>query len=602
MQAKRTTLTVSAALLGVLPSWAWAQVGAPGQAPAGAPAQAPAGNPSAAPTSPQTPGTATSPGTAAGTSPGQTVSPVAGQAPGTTGNGQNAAPTATAVSAFGTGAGTSNGSLPNATGDPQNPNFDLTRTIASSVASSAALVQARRNLEIDAKRVEEARANGRPNVSANGSATRFDAATRVSIGGGPPVEVLPDHTEALSLAITQRLDLLGQVRATVNQARLQSAADRYIVDSLTNSRVLLANTTYYNLLRAIHQVQVADANLRNSRAQQVVADKLYRGQVGQKIDVLRANTLVAQAEQSLLAAQNQRDLAREEFNNLVGRPLDSPVVLLDTPGVTVGVDLPTSSASAPVGTAPTAPAFAPFALPTADVDAVNLNQNLQDAQTLRPEVLQNAVLVRVAETGIRIARFGQEPTLALSASGNYYPTTSFQTPRERTAAITATISIPLYDGGLTRARIAESRLRRDNAQTALESSRTDVALDVREAYLNLQTTARQIASANTALEQAIAARQLAQVRYEGQVGLFLEVTDAQAALVRAESAQVDAVYNYLTARARFENAVGRPSFAPQAPGAVSPTAPVKPVAPPTNTPAGATPSAAPTVTAPGTNP
>jgi outer membrane protein len=87
-----------------------------------------------------------------------------------------------------------------------------------------------------------------------------------------------------------------------------------------------------------------------------------------------------------------------------------------------------------------------------------------------------------------------------------------------------------------------------------------VTLDVRQADLNLLTAARQIGAANTALQQAIAARQLAQARYEGQVGLYLEVTDAQAALVQAENSQVNAVYDYLVARAQFENALGTPQI------------------------------------------
>ena len=59
-------------------------------------------------------------------------------------------------------------------------------------------------------------------------------------------------------------------------------------------------------------------------------------------------------------------------------------------------------------------------------------------------------------------------------------------------------------------------------------------------------------------EQEHLLRQLAELRYKGQVGLYLEVTDAQAALVQAENNQVDAVYNYLVARAQFQNAVGTP--------------------------------------------
>jgi outer membrane protein TolC len=38
----------------------------------------------------------------------------------------------------------------------------------------------------------------------------------------------------------------------------------------------------------------------------------------------------------------------------------------------------------------------------------------------------------------------------------------------------------------------------------------------------------------------------------------LEVTDAQTALVQSENNQVDAVYNFLVARAQFQNSIGAP--------------------------------------------
>jgi outer membrane protein len=469
--------------------------------------------------------------------------------------------------------------------DPS-PNFDLARTVRAALGSSASILNAQRQVDIDEKLVDVVESRNRPSVNATGTATRFDAPTNVSIAGGPPVNVLKDHTEQLTLSLDQQIDFLGQVRAARSQARLQQAADRAILQLQTQDRTLRAKSIYFELLRGQHQVQVAEANLRSAQIQEQTARRLYEGQVGQKIDLLRATTNVAQAQQDLTAAQNRRDVARASFNDLVGRPLSSEVQAQDVPGVSVGVDIQPSGASVGDATKTTLPAFTPFSVPTAEIDSINVDESIRIAQTRRPEVLQSAALARAAEVGIRIAREGQEPTFSLSASGNYFPTTSFQAPRQRTAALTATIRIPLYDGGLTRDRVAEARLRSEVAKTSEESSKSDVALEVRQTYLNLMTAARQIDAANVALEQAIAARQLAQVRYEGQVGLFLEVTDAQAALTRAENSQVDAVYNYLTARAQYENVLGIPALQ-QTNTLTIPTSTTLPAVTPTTSPTAA---------------
>lgn len=432
--------------------------------------------------------------------------------------------------------------------------YDLARTIADALQSSSDLQVAIRNVQIDKKQADAALAAGRPTLGTSASATRFDQATNVAIGNGPPVQVLGSHTEQLSILLGDRLDITGQIRASASQFFLQSTADQYSYASIRNARILRAKSIYFNLLRAQHQVQVAQAALTTARRQLLDAQNLNIGQVGQKIDVYRAATQVAADQQQVTAASNNEQISEQNFNDLVGQALATPTQVEDVPGVTVGTSVVDTSA---VG-ANTQLSFTPFSVSQSALSAIDLDQSLKTAFTGRPELLVDQVNIRVAQTGIRLARAGLQPTLALNAAGNYFPTLSFQDPRRRTAAITATLNIPLYDGGATRDRVEEARLRTSNAETILDSDKSSVALDVRQSYLNLLTDARQIDAANSALQQAIAARQLAQIRYEGQVGLYLEVTDAQAALVQAENSQVNAVYDYLVARAQFENAIGRP--------------------------------------------
>ena len=431
--------------------------------------------------------------------------------------------------------------------------WNLASATEASLRSSSSLVIAQRTAEIDRKRADEQAAAAKPNVNAAASATRYDQATKIAIGGGPPVEVQKDHSEVLSINLANKIDLTGQVRTAVNQAKLQSEADEYQVKQIRNERILRTRSIYYNLLRARHQVQVAEASLRDALLQQTTAVNLNAGGVGQKIDVLRANTQVATAQQNRFQALNAEGIAQANFNDLVGQPLNTPVFLEDIPGAVVGnTVVPSPAVGAPAETQPL------FQAPVAEVNAIDVNSSLATAIATRPEILAAETLVRANSLGIKLAHAALEPSLQLSAAGNYFPTTSFQMPRQRTAEITASIVLPLYDGGATRARVAQAKLREENAQTSLESRKADVALDVRQSYLNLLTAANQITAANSALEQAIAARQLAQIRYEGQVGLYLEVTDAEAALVAAQNSQVNAVYNYLIARAQFYNALGTP--------------------------------------------
>jgi len=432
--------------------------------------------------------------------------------------------------------------------------YTLERTIKEALEASTDIQTATRIVQVDRKQAEAELARLKPSLQLDANAARYDGDTVISISGVPPITVLKDHSETVTLGASLDLDVFGQVRRAASQSTLQSLADQMNLVSIRNARILYAANVYYTLLRSEHQVEVAQAALTTARQQQATALKLNLGQVGQKIDVLRANTQVADSEQELTSARNNLAIAHNNFNDLVGRALDMPLQAEDVPGVTVGVAITTEKKNDDKSSTP------PFEVSIDSTDHLDVAGSVRGALQRRPEVLAAQIQVRSAETGIKLARGGLDPTLSLSAGGNYYPTTSFQSPRQSTAEIGINFSIPLYDSGATRARVESARLQSDNAKSILDRRRKDVALEVRQAYLNLAASARQIGTANTGLTQAIAARRLAQARYEGQVGLYLEITDAQSALIQAETSQVNAVYGYLIARAQFENAIGAPAM------------------------------------------
>ncbi|MGC4044252.1 MAG: TolC family protein [Armatimonas sp.] len=401
--------------------------------------------------------------------------------------------------------------------------FTLEKAIAQALERSNTVKNAKRTVEADKKRIDEAGSAGKLNIGASASATRFDQATKISFTPDTPaITVLPEHSESLGITLAQRLDIFGQIKLATDQARLQSLADTFAADGTVRAKRLQAQQTYFGLLKARDQVKVAQSALDAANVQKKQAQTLFDEGVGQKVDLLRATTTQVQAEQSLEAAKNGEAVARAAFNDAVHIPLDTPVEL------EMVTEIP--------------------ALP----DEANVTKLAES----RDDVLQAETLARAALVGVSIARAGDKPTLALQATGNYFPTTSLQSPRQRTAALGVSLSIPISDGGLTRARTDEARLRAENAQGTVGITRGNAALEAKQAYLNLRTARTQIETARTAAEQARAARDLAQVRYAGQVGLFLELSDAQNALVRAESAAIDALYEYHSARARLESATG----------------------------------------------
>lgn len=447
---------------------------------------------------------------------------------------------------------------------PGAPSFTLAQTIQMALNASSQLQIANRNLDRDRALIDQAEAGYRPRLSASGTEVYLDQPVKIKFGSGPPILVQPISTQTLTAALSLPVDITGQVRAQIEVARLTFLADVYTRNRIQNQRILDAQTAYFTLLRSEHQVDVAQASLNDAQTQYAIAERQFANGIGQRLDVYSAATQVSQAQQNLLAAQNQLAIAQNNLNDIIGRPMAAPVAVPDVPGVDVGVNI-TGGTITP-GTNPNALVTPPSNLPSLYTPPAltipTIDQSVANAMANRPELQADQVNIEAAHRQIKIAHAGQEPTLALGANSNYYPTTDFQNPYHSLDVFTATVNIPLYDAGITRDRVREAKDTEANARTQYAGDQTDVELQVRQAYLNLNTAEQQINAADTALQQAIIARQLAQVRYANGVGLYLEVTQAQEALASAETNQVNAVYNYLIARAQFENAMGTPTTNP----------------------------------------
>ena len=434
--------------------------------------------------------------------------------------------------------------------------FTLADAVGAAIKASTGIMIAKNNVRADKSKIDAAEAATRPTLSAGATGSRYDQATDVKFGTGPAVQVLGSHSEALSLNAGEQIDLSGALSAATTMAKLQLLADQLQVLTERNARILQAKELFYDVLRTQHLVDVAVASHDAANAQQVIANRLFEQQVGQKIDLLRADTQVAIAQQQVVQAQTKYDIAKSNFNDTVGNPMDTDVVLVDPDADKFGyISQPTTHIKAPIGNTP---------LPEVgignSISNISLTEATAQALSDRPDLAMAALDVKIAQTGITIARTALSPTLRLNAGGFYFPTTSFQTPRQRTADITATFTIPIYDGGVARDHINEAKEQQKSASQLLDSGKTNVTNQVRNAYLIAVSDEAIVRLSSATVEQAVAAQQLAQVRYEGQVGLYLEVIDSQAALVQAEADQLNAFYNYETARAQFENAIGAPTL------------------------------------------
>ena len=124
--------------------------------------------------------------------------------------------------------------------------------------------------------------------------------------------------------------------------------------------------------------------------------------------------------------------------------------------------------------------------------------------------------------------------------------------------MTATVSLPIFDGLRARSNIDLARAQERLAQTQLQLSREAVAVEVAKARAEL-TRARTVFEAR--LQNSTNAKeafQLASLRFSRGLSTQLEVSDAQLALLTAESTEARATFDVFLASAELARALGRP--------------------------------------------
>lgn len=387
-------------------------------------------------------------------------------------------------------------------------------------------------------RVNENRAGFNPGASGNFVFTHLDEGSTITFPGpnGQPqtIPIVRQDQKTLSVGATLPIDIVGLIRTAVQQAQFQEIAARLDFNRTRNDLVLNIRGAYYDVLRARAQVRVAETALRNAQDQQATAEAQLRAGTGTRFDVLRAQTTVANAQQNVIAARNQVNLATATLNNVLGLDQNTPTQTVET-----------SNAAPP---------------------SVDFNGEVSTAYQTRPEVLEADANIRAAEKGVTLARRSYLPTLGLGVNFNYTPDAGGFAPKTTAWAATATVSFPIFDQGLSAARVQQARADVNTARINKQVTLDTVALQVRQAYLALIEAQDRLNVTTAGLAQAEEQYRLAQVRFRAGVTAvpggspLLEVSDALNALVQAQTNQVNAQYDVQTARARLDQAVGRYAF------------------------------------------
>ena len=333
------------------------------------------------------------------------------------------------------------------------------------------------------------------------------------------------------LTLTMPVYTGGQLEGAIKAADLTMDASELGLEQSKQQVKASTMAAYYKALQAKNQIKVAqdsvdtlNEHLKNVNAQYTV------GTVA-KSDVLSTQVQMANAEQSLITANNNYDVAVASLNNLMG--------------VATGTELSLSDSLS----------YTPY--------EISLEECSSYAQTNRPDVLIADYKVAIAQAGLQQSRAGYLPTVRLTAAKNWRGEKPFGADetderyrQNNNWSAGVVVSWDIWDNNVTAAKVKQSQAAIAKAQAAAADARQTGDLEVRTAYLNLKAAEKSISTTQVAVEKAQEDYKIAQVRYAAGVGTNLDVMDAEEKLTQAQTNYYTAMYNYNSSKADLDRAMG----------------------------------------------
>lgn len=320
----------------------------------------------------------------------------------------------------------------------------------------------------------------------------------------------------------------GSVKGQIKQARYGLNAQDLALEETKQAIRLQATSDYYNILQCRNLIDVEQESVNTLQEHLDNVNAQYRVGTVAKSDVLASQVQLANAQQALVTAQKNYDIAVSTLNNVIGLPTDTVLDIRDQLKYTK------------------------YDLTQDDCTNYALD-NRADGAAAR-------YAVKAAEAAVETAKAGYQPTVNAVVNKSIGGEKPFRHDHTNSDSWSAGVnaSWDVFDNGLTQASVNSANMALAKAQEEAAQTDDQIRLDVRTAYLGLQAAEKNIQTTSVAVTRAEEDYKIAQVRYSVGVGTNLDVMDANEKLTTARTNYYTALYNYNTSKAALDKAMGIP--------------------------------------------
>ncbi|WP_353980154.1 efflux transporter outer membrane subunit [Salinicola endophyticus] len=420
-------------------------------------------------------------------------------------------------------------------GDPE-----LDALIDEALADSPDIDAARARLRSANAAIASARASGLPSVDGSAQVSR----ARVSEVQDPRGQGnFYSTTRKLMLSFDYDLDLWGGKRAAWRAAVGEARAQEIEFHAAALTLSVDVARAYVSLAHAFELRDIDNRQLDRAQRIDAINRELQRAGLDNQLQSLQSQVTVANARQTLEAAEQSIRSQRISLATLLGKGPDR------------GQSIPRPRDLAP------AIAALPSVIPAELIGH-------------RPDVVAARWRVEAASQRIKQAKAKFYPNLDLTAMAGFQSPLGdyFFSEAAKSASVTPAISLPIFEGGRLRANLESSDADYDLAVSRYNATLVEALGEVVDDITTLDSVALQRQRQQQAVASARDAYALADERYQAGLANYLDVLSSEQQLLSAEQSLAQLTTQRLDRSVQLVQALGGglalDAAVPHAPGGV----------------------------------
>lgn len=386
-------------------------------------------------------------------------------------------------------------------------------------------LQRNNNLKMAQKNIEAAKAvrdganvAGKPKIDGSVSGFYF---------GKPLNALLPEYGASAAVGATQPIYAGGKIKLAQESTK-KGVEIQETQKVLTASEVLLnVEKAYWQAVNANDKINLVKKNILLIQSILKDLNNLFVAGITYKNDVLRAQVQLNDAELNIVKAQDGLVLSKLYLVQLTGMGDSAKFIINDSLSGNFIIN----------------------------------NIALTDAVNKRPEIALLNKAIEIQQVQEKILKADSKPSIglsinALAASGKQgiNPTNSSNFLGTYYGLVSA--NIPIFDWGARKQKVKEQAYKIAAQQTQLEETKQLISLEVQQAWLQLNQSAKRIELSGASLEQAEENLRLSNDRFKAGTIVGKDLLEAQTIWEVANSNVIDAKVEYRINEAILKKALG----------------------------------------------